>query len=113
MTQPQTPGEATPEPEATADASVCPKCGSKLVNPEGLGWCAKCGFCRTLQEDSAKADLVAKPAAPRPKSSSALGITEFFELLARLPRWFWILLAGIAAIIGASVALDRSIPALE
>src|SRR5260370_36875121 len=26
----------------------CPRCGGKLMNPDSLGWCAKCGYCRSL-----------------------------------------------------------------
>lgn len=36
---------ATPRPEA-----LCPKCQGKLVNPESLGWCPNCGYCRSLEE---------------------------------------------------------------
>ena len=29
----------------------------KLINPESLGWCQACGYCRSLEEDRAKMPL--------------------------------------------------------
>jgi hypothetical protein len=84
-----------------ASVAGCPRCGGKLMNPEGLGWCPKCGYCRSLEEDAAKVPLVAKPVVHK---SSPLGVVEFFDLLAKLPRWMWVLLGGMATVAAVSVA---------
>src|SRR5690348_15640877 len=57
--------------EATPEVPLCPRCGGKLTNPEGLGWCPSCGYCRSLEQDAKKAAL-ATPAKPR--GPSPLGI---------------------------------------
>src|SRR5438105_11856911 len=50
------PGQA-PEPAADQAANqgkpgrgvtTCPRCGGKLVDPDGLGWCQRCGYCHSL-----------------------------------------------------------------
>src|SRR5438128_8285935 len=93
--------------EATPEAPPCPRCGGKLTNPEGLGWCPSCGYCRSLEQDAKKAAL-ATPAAPR--GPSPLGIVEFVEVLGRLPRWFWGLLGGSVVVVLVSVAADFILP---
>lgn len=87
----------------SAPAAPCPRCGGKLTNPEGLGWCPSCGYCRSLEEDANKVALAIAPVKRQP---SALGLVEFFEVLSKLPGWLWGLLGGIAAIVGLSVAAD-------
>src|SRR4051794_28944721 len=83
-----------PETEAAApaDPSLCPRCGGKLTNPDGLGWCPGCGYCRSLEEEKAVAPPPPEPAAPR--KPSFLGATEFGEAMRHVPRWAWPLLGG-------------------
>jgi hypothetical protein len=99
------PAEATAE--ATPEAPPCPRCGGKLTNPEGLGWCPSCGYCRSLEQDAKKAALAA-PATPR--GPSPLGVVEFVEVLGKLPRWFWVLLGGTSIVVGISVAANSVLP---
>jgi len=89
------------------DEVPCPRCGAKLINPESLGWCSRCGFCRSLEEDAAKMDSVAPGRAPNP---SFLGASEFLDLLGRAPRWLWVLLAGTAAIAMLSLVGNLVLP---
>src|SRR5437867_13372344 len=68
----------TPPPAAAAPEVVPgPRCGGKLVNPGSLGWCMKCGYCKSLEEESAKKVLpTIAPARPSP-----LGIVECLEVM--------------------------------
>jgi hypothetical protein len=97
-----------PEGEAPADPSLCPRCGGKLTNPDGLGWCPGCGYCRSLAEEEAVVPPPVEPAPP--KKPSVLGATEFGEAMRRMPGWAWPLLGGAAAVAGASVAADYCLP---
>jgi len=89
------------------DEVPCPRCGAKLINPENLGWCSKCGFCRSLEEDAAKMESVAPARARMP---SFLGASEFLDLLGRAPRWLWVLLAGTAVIALLSLVGNLVLP---
>jgi hypothetical protein len=98
------PEQATPPLDA--GATSCPRCGGKLINPESLGWCPKCRYCRTLEEDAPKVAL-ARSAAVK---SSTLGAAEFANLVAQLPRWVWVLAAGTVVIVLISLASKFILP---
>jgi hypothetical protein len=99
--------EVPQEESAPATKEPCPKCGYALIDPSGLGWCAKCGFCKSLADDAAKAVC----AAPKECKPSPFGIIEFGQIIARLPRWFWILSAGVGAVAALSLAGHLLLPA--
>lgn len=90
------------EPEVAVAEPECPRCGGQLINPGSLGWCRSCGYCSSLEEERAKAVL---PAAGTSKSSF-LGAVELLQLLSKLPRWVWVLLGGVVAVVLVSVAVD-------
>lgn len=90
------PRRSTPTPPVPADA-LCPRCGSRLVDPGSLGLCGECGYCRLLEEG-------ASPTAPPRPQPSALGLSEFLDLVAGLPLWVWVLLVGEALAVLVSVA---------
>lgn len=71
--------------------SACPCCESKLIDPESLALCPKCGWCRSLAET---AQWSARPVHPT-RPPSRLGGQEFLELLFKSPGWLWILAGGI------------------
>jgi hypothetical protein len=99
---PDSPAAPSPDP------SACPRCGGKLANPDGLGWCPKCGYCRSLDGDETPAALAPKRVASKPPS--ALGASEFGEAMKHMPRWVWPLLGGAAAVAVLSVAVDSLLP---
>jgi len=86
---------------------TCPRCGGKLTDPQGLGWCPGCGYCRSLQEDADKATVAGSASARKP---SSLGLVEFFELFRRLPSWLTILVGGMGIIAAISLAANLMLP---
>ncbi len=101
------PGGPQGPTEAPSASSACPRCAGNLIDPNGLGWCKACGYCRSLEEERARAPL--QPAAA-PREASRLGLAEFCGLLAKLPTWFWTLLAGIAAVLVCSLPPMLALP---
>jgi hypothetical protein len=99
--------KSIPAEVSSPEAAPCPRCGGKLTNPEGLGWCPACGYCRSLEEDVKKVALMLKPATGQP---SALGMVEFFEVLGRLPMWLWVLLGGTTCVAVISIAASFMLP---
>jgi len=100
-------GKETAQAEATREL-LCPRCSSRLVNPDSLGWCPKCGYCRSLAEDGAKVRLATEPVMQK---TSPLGILEFYELLAKVPRWLWVLMGGAAGLACLSLVAHLLLPA--
>jgi hypothetical protein len=100
------PGKETAPSEST-QGLLCPRCGSKLVSPDGLGWCPKCGYCRSLAEDGAKIGLATATVAQK---TSPLGVLEFYELLAKLPPWLCVLLGGAAGLAVLSLIAHLLLP---
>jgi hypothetical protein len=85
---------AAPTPET---ATSCPRCQKPLIDPNGLGWCKACGYCRSLNESEATAAQEQAALAPTTltATSSAIGQT---------PTWFWVTLAGVVLVTGATFA---------
>jgi hypothetical protein len=84
----------TPEPKKTVpEVTECPRCKSKLVDVAGLGWCPRCGYCHSLEQDRAAVPLPTRAAtenAKKPKSEDVI------LLLGKVPGWSWVMLAGAA-----------------
>src|SRR5262245_49945200 len=95
----------TPVPPGTG---ACPKCGNKLTDPLGLGWCQKCGYCRSLEEDKTQALIQRREAQKR--QPSPLGSLEFFQMVARFPAWTWVLIGGVAMVVALNVPPALSLP---
>ncbi len=76
----------------------CPRCQQPLIDPEGLGWCRGCGYCRSLVETEKK--IV--PAATTASQPNRLAVTG--EAVGFVPQWFWMMLLGIGLITGATYA---------
>ncbi len=95
-----------PKVEAPPADVPCPRCGTKLVNPGSLGWCMKCGYCQSLEEEGAKK----VQAALAPKKPSPLGILECIQLLSKVPDWVWQFLIGAAVIVVGAFAANFFLP---
>jgi hypothetical protein len=92
-----------PAPVKTAEAiplDQCPSCKGKLTNPEGLGWCPKCGYCREVEREK-QTDSVEPAQETKP---SFLGWRETLDLVRDLPPWFWVMVAGMIVILGVSLS---------
>jgi hypothetical protein len=100
-----------PTHSATTLAAACPRCGGKLTNPYGLGWCSACGYCRSLEEEKVNVPAAAPAAAPA--KPSLLGATEFGQALKFIPDWVWPLLGGTATVVVFSVVADYQLPELD
>jgi hypothetical protein len=108
VSDPDTPSQSPPEEAPATDVAACPRCGGKLTNPAGLGWCSACGYCRSLEDEAKPAVALAEPAAPQ--KPSTLGAAEFGEAMKHMPGWLWPLLGGSAVVACASVAADQLLP---
>jgi len=107
------PGDAKPAAAASSDpaapfdpALACPRCKSRLVDPAGIGWCQRCNYCRTLENDK---DKVPTPAARKTPSNLTGGGPDFFRLIAHLPSWFWTLLIGMGVYTAMSVIIGKQL----
>ena len=103
------PTHALPESKIappTAAATPCPKCGKALVDPTGLGWCAGCGYCKSLADVPMEAAVVEAVSAPAPPSMGAATVGA----IGHLPVWFWVLLVVVAQGVGLSILAGRDLP---
>jgi hypothetical protein len=85
------------------ESALCPKCRGKLIDPEGLGWCLVCGYCRTTHET---AGLITPDETVRVKKPSPLGIVECFQLMAQVLAWIGVDLAVVAGLVVLALAVD-------
>src|SRR5271170_4144440 len=91
---------ATSAPLSAANAA-CPNCQLPLIDPNGLGWCKACGYCRSLAEGE-------KQTGPAPKAPAKPNtVTATGAALVQTPRWFWFAMIGVALIAGATFAGGR------
>jgi len=77
---------------------LCPKCNRPLVDPYSLGWCKRCGYCRSLAESEPKVETPTAAPTTLTATGSAIG---------QMPIWFWVTLFGVALIAGATFACGR------
>jgi hypothetical protein len=77
--------------------ATCPKCQSRLLIPESLGYCTSCGYCRSL-------DKATEP-APANETSRA-GLAGAVKAVAQVPGWLSIMLGGMFAVLLYCKALD-------
>lgn len=95
------------EPEPLPDQAICPRCHGKLVNPQELGWCPKCGYCRSLEKDRATAKLV-NEAPPTKSVFNRFG--EAGEMIGKIPGWGWTAAAGFCAIVALACLANHYLP---
>ncbi|MBI1832293.1 MAG: hypothetical protein HYR84_12690 [Planctomycetes bacterium] len=92
---------ATPSPST----GPCPRCQQPLIDPNGLGWCKACGYCRSLEESDQKHLPEPEAQATAPNTLSATG-----SALGETPKWFWITLVGIGVVAGITFAIGQWLP---
>jgi hypothetical protein len=78
----------------------CPRCGAALTNPGSLGWCQKCGYCQSLDEETVAVQMSQR------RKPSPLGTFEILEMIQETPRWVWVLLGGVVVIALISLAAN-------
>jgi len=89
------------EPDA-----VCPRCAIRLIDPNGMGVCPVCGYCRSLDRDAVKvADQDTQP-----QHGMGDGLWMLFGMLRRMPGWIPVLIAGAIGVILVSFAIDHQLP---
>jgi hypothetical protein len=82
-----------------AFATECPRCKKPLTDPNGLGWCQACGYCRSL------AECQVEPNVQAPSEPNALATTG--GAIAQMPMWFWITALGAAIIVVGTILGER------
>jgi hypothetical protein len=101
---------AVPPTTTRPPADACPRCGGKLINPDSIGWCSKCGYCRAVEQEQFAATK--KPEVVT-GNRSALGIEEFGQLMRRVPKWSYVLLGGMAVVCVWSAAAGSALTKWE
>src|SRR5436190_2482376 len=81
---------AAPETSANPETVPCPRCAGPLTDPNGLGWCMKCGYCQAVEGEK----LSFMSAAEAQKVSLG-GLVEVGQVVGGFPRWFWIAGLGV------------------
>jgi hypothetical protein len=89
-------------PATENGAAPCPRCQRPLIDPNGLGWCRACGYCRSLDE-SEKTTVHA--AAQQHQSLKASGPD-----LGAVPTWIWATLFGVAVVSAANWMFGKYLP---
>jgi hypothetical protein len=91
--------------EAILVEHLCPICEVKLIDPDGIGICPKCGLCRSLKEgceklaeaETAERKVAKRKLPPAPKPP-------------RFPSWIWGLFGGCLLIMGTAIIAGLSFP---
>src|SRR5262249_11926927 len=107
------PGDAKPAAGAPSESAApldptlaCPRCKSRLVDPAGIGWCQRCNYCRSLENDK---DKLATPSARKTPSKPTGHGANLFPLIAHLPSWFWTLLIGMGVYTAMSFVIGQQL----
>ena len=97
---PPAPPPAQPE---QVSAGACPRCRQPLIDPDGLGWCKVCGYCRSLETERNN-QLLQAPSGPT-RGTILAGAA------AQIPVWFWTLIGGVGALAVLALATGQLLPA--
>src|SRR6266568_2147995 len=81
----------------------CPKCDGRLIDPEEMGYCPSCGYCRYVEEARRNPGFE-RPKPPTPTQLFAEGVRG---TVADVPGWVGVMLGGIVAIIVYLIALNN------
>jgi hypothetical protein len=96
------PSQPAPQKKSESGSTACPRCGAALINPESLGICQRCGYCRSLEEDQGPPSGLSR-STPYEEVSAK-------RVVGSVPSWAWVLGMGAAAIVGAALIADRLLP---
>lgn len=104
-----TPNTVPETPHDTSRAVVpCPRCAKPLTDPEGLGWCQECGYCKSLEDPATKKLVETEPAKPAP---ATVAVQQAGQLVSNIPYWSYILVAGVFFIVVLTILANRRLPA--
>lgn len=98
------PASSKPLPVSSGQEVLCPRCGAKLINPDSLGLCQVCGYCRSLEEGRAK--VLAVPAEEEQAILGRRGRRSGFHWLAES---FWLPCFAVGAVALFTHLLDRRV----
>jgi hypothetical protein len=93
------PAEAAP----AAPEPTCPRCKWRLIDPEEMGYCPSCGYCKYVEMHRrwTRGDLTPK------RPTRWLGLRAAVDAVAATPGWLAILLGGCFAILLHVKATDQ------
>lgn len=94
-------------PELPSVDPNCPRCKSALTDPNGLGWCTKCGYCRSIEEERQVLKNLDEPVVSK---KSYGGLIEVGQTIGGLPEWFWICLTGAIGFFVVSFVPNWQLP---
>src|SRR5262245_4884672 len=84
-------------PNPVAYSVHCPHCREPLFDPGALGWCKKCGYCRSLGDSESKSDK-----AETPNTLTATG-----SAIGQTPMWVWVTFLGIGIVVAITFVGGR------
>src|SRR5262245_20738063 len=90
-------------PTAALAGTACPRCDTPLIDPESLGLCRRCGYCRALAQAP---PFVAVPHAA-PRWASALGLVGVWQQLCLVPAGTWLILGATLTVLPLSYLADH------
>ena len=101
---------ATAEQTATGEAvpaTACPRCRGKLADPEGLGYCPRCGFCRAVEREKAQAQT----AAAQLCEAANRQVATNWQAVQALPASVWVILVATVFLLPISYLAHRNLAA--
>jgi hypothetical protein len=90
--------------DIVAAVTPCPRCQQPLVDPNGLGWCKACGYCKSLAESETTAAKAPPLPTPAEKAGSTNSVSAMGTAIVQTPVWFWVSLIGVIVVAGATFA---------
>jgi hypothetical protein len=100
------PGAVQTATAEAAPATACPRCRGTLADPAGLGYCPRCGFCRAVEQENARAQAAA--AAPLREAANEQ-LTTYWQVVRALPESVWVILVATVFLLPISYLAHRSL----
>lgn len=102
--------KAAEPPPAPVPAPACPRCQTELTDPNGLGLCPQCGYCRSLEESPSLPPEETPSAVNTPLKSlesAAPNVVAAWRAMQLLPVSTWPMLVGGLCLLPACYLADR------